>query len=343
MSKYFSLAASLVVGPTFVVSGAVKLNDPLGFSYKIEEYLQVLASQLTSYLRLLLPYTLTLAILVATLEVVLGTALLLHWQRCWTVWALLLLTLFFTGLTLYTATSERMASCGCFGDALHLTPWQSFAKSVLLLLLLGGLLGQQPSTPTSLSSHCGVATALLLSLGLSAYSLRHLPLIDLLPYKVGSNLAQLVQSQAPLRYLYTLEKDGKTIETEQYPTTPGFKFVAARLLNPQDAPTATQFTIWQGAQDSTQMLLEGQKLLLIAQTPDSIPKAALSQLQAFIQQLPTAIQPLLLAPTSQGKELAATLSLPLHTANPVLLQTMLRAPWGLLYLQDGVVIHKWHY
>lgn len=153
ISKYVSLIATLVVGITFLLSGAIKLNDPRGFADKIEEYLYLLTSQLTAYLRCLLPYTLVLAMFIATLEVVLGVALLVLWQRCWIVRTLLLLTFFFTCLTLYTAISKRVASCGCFGDALALTPWQSFAKSVVLLLLLMILCWQERSGSTNLHRH----------------------------------------------------------------------------------------------------------------------------------------------------------------------------------------------
>jgi uncharacterized membrane protein YphA (DoxX/SURF4 family) len=213
ISKCINLLASLLVGITFFCSGAIKLNDPLGFAYTIEEYLHLMASQLTGRIRLLLPHTLVLAVCMATLEVVLGVALLVHWQRFWVLQALLLLTLFFTCLTLYTATSKRIASCGCFGDALALTPWQSFAKSAALLLLLGGLYGQEKGTPTSLNSYYWVVAALLLSLELSRHTLRHLPLWDFLPYKVGSDLSELVPPQVPLRYVYVVEKEGQIMET----------------------------------------------------------------------------------------------------------------------------------
>lgn len=320
ISKYIHLWASLFVGITFLCSGAIKLNDPLGFSYKIEEYLHLLASQWTAQVRLLLPYALILSVCIATLEVVLGVALLVHWQYFWTLKALLLLTFFFTCLTLYTATSKRIASCGCFGDAITLAPWQSFTKSAVLLLLLGGLYWQEKSMPTSLYSYYWVVAALLLSLGLSRHTLRHLPLWDFLPYKVGSDLSKLNQPQAS-----------------------GYQFVPARLANPEDAPRSTHLRIWKGEKDTTQGLLTGHKLLIIAQKPASIATPTLQKLYALMQQLPGVLQPILITPSGQGKEAADVLGLPLHTAHPLLLQTMLRAPLGLLLLQEGVVVNKWHY
>lgn len=344
ISKYISLGASLVVGLTFLFSGAIKLNDPLGFAYKIEEYLHVLANQLTGHVRLLLPYTLALALLVATLEVVLGTALLVHGQCFWTVGALLLLTLFFTGLTLYTALSKQVACCGCFGDALDLTPWQSFGKSIVLLVLLGGLWWQTDrEATTSLTSYYWMATALGLSLGLGWYSLCYLPPIDWLPYKVGTDLKQLAQARVPLRYVYVVEKDGQTLEIDHYPQEPGYKFLSVRLLNPEDVPTATHWSVWQGEKEQTQALLQGNQLLIVVQQPDAIPASTLQKLLALARQLPARLHPVLLAPQGQGQATAAALDLPLHTANPMLLRALLRAPLGLVYLQEGVVIRKWHY
>jgi hypothetical protein len=341
-SKYTHLLACLTVGITFLLSGAVKLNDPHGFAYKIEEYLHLFASQLATHLRLLIPYTVILSVCIATLELVFGVALLVHWQRNWTVPALLLLTLFFTCLTLYTATSKRIANCGCFGDALALTPWQSFAKSSVLLVLLIGICWKEQSEHANISSYYWVVAALLFSLGLGRRTLRHLPWLDFLPYKIGSNLAQLVQPHVPLRYMYAVEKEGEIIEIAYYPKESEYKLISTRLLNPEDVPPATHFSIWQGEKDRTQDLLTGCKLLIIIQNASPIAPQLLQELYALIQQIQKNVQPVLVAPSSHGQEAAATLILPLYTANPLLLRIMLRAPLGLLLLREGVVVKKFH-
>ena len=344
ISKHTNLLPSLVVGIVFLFSGTIKLNDPRGFSYKIEEYLYLLTGRLTPQVRLLLTYTLVLAVCIATLEVVLGVALLVHWQHFWTLRALLLLTFFFTCLTLYTATSKRIASCGCFGDALKLAPWQSFAKSVaLFLLVLGELYWQEKSIPTNLQSSYWVVAALLLSLGLSRYTLRHLPLWDFLPYKVGSDWSRLVQPQVPLRYVYVVKKEDQITETEHYPQESECQVVSTRLVNPEDISYSTHLRIWKGEEDTTQGLLTGHKLLIIAQNPASITTPTLQKLYALIPHFPTELQLVLITPSGQGEEVADVLGLPLHTAHPLLLQTMLRAPLGLLLLKEGVVANKWNF
>jgi hypothetical protein len=342
ISKYSNLA-SFIVSITFLLSGAIKLNDPRSFAYKIEEYLHLWASQITIRTRLFLPYTLGLAVCMATLEIILGTALLAHWQRFWTLTSLLILTLFFTLLTLYTATSKRVASCGCFGDALALTPWQSFTKSVVLLFLIGRLYWQETSSLDSLNSHYWMVAALLLSLGVSRHTLNHLPVFDFLPYKVGTDLSKLIQPQVPLRHVYVAEKEGKIMEIEHYPQEPGCKLVSTRLLHPKDVSLSRHLSIWKGDEECTKTLLDGQKLLIIIQRPSSTTTSALQKLSTLIQQLEKTLQPVLLAPSGQGEEIATTLALPLHAANPLLLKDMLQAPLGLLLLKEGVVAKKWNF
>ncbi|MHA7877362.1 MAG: MauE/DoxX family redox-associated membrane protein [Bacteroidota bacterium] len=303
MHEHIDLLMIYGIGITFLVSGVVKLNDPLGFAYKIEDYLHLLTSQLTTYIRFLLPYTLVLAISIATLEVVLGVAIIARWQYLWTLRSLLVLTSFFTCLTLYTAVSKRMDSCGCFGDAMKLTPWQSFTKSGILLLMLGRLYWKAKNTPTSLNTYYWVGIALLFSLGLSRYARKHLPLLDFSPYKVGSDWRK------------------KTRYARQFDTF---------LCNGQRDPAIMQ------------ALCSGNKLLIIVQHPAAITAAAIQKLYTLMQQLPKTLQPIVITPNGQSTEIATTLATPHYTADPLLLRDMLRAPWGLLHLQEGVVANKWH-
>ena len=147
----------VLVGATFIISGLVKANDALGFSYKLEEYFAESALNLP----FLEPYALALAILACLAEVVLGFAVLVGGRMKLATWSLLLLTLFFGWLTAYTATCDPFAKyeaimngeavmkdvtcvtdCGCFGDAMKgslgrsLTPWESFTKDMILLVFV---------------------------------------------------------------------------------------------------------------------------------------------------------------------------------------------------------------
>jgi len=130
--RYLVGFARIVVGLLFIFSGLIKLNDPVGFSFKLQDYF---APEVLN-LEFLVPYSLGLAIIIVIVEVILGVTLLLGYMRRLTLWLLLLMIVFFTFLTFYSAYFNKVTDCGCFGDAIPLTPWESFWKDVILLVLI---------------------------------------------------------------------------------------------------------------------------------------------------------------------------------------------------------------
>jgi len=130
--KLLTHIARFIVGALFIFSGFIKLNDPLGFSYKLQEYFsaEVLGLEFLS------PYALLIAIVLVIVEILLGIALLIGHRKKITLWLLLLMIAFFTFLTFYSAYFNKVTDCGCFGDAIPLVPWESFIKDVILLVLI---------------------------------------------------------------------------------------------------------------------------------------------------------------------------------------------------------------
>src|SRR3954465_11657108 len=120
----------IAVGLLFIFSGLIKINDPLGFSYKLEEYFEVF------HILFLSPFAVKISILLCALEIILGFALLIGVRAKQVAWGLLLLIIFFSFLTFYSAFFKVVQTCGCFGDAIPLTPWQSFSKDLVLLVLV---------------------------------------------------------------------------------------------------------------------------------------------------------------------------------------------------------------
>lgn len=145
MSKILRIITDLAryaVGILFIFSGIVKANDPLGFSYKLEEYFEEFA-KLGQYVGFLEPffhfcfeYALPQAIFIVILEVVLGVGILVRYRVKLISWLLLLLIVFFTVLTFASAYFGIVKTCGCFGDAIPLTAWESFYKDLFLLVLI---------------------------------------------------------------------------------------------------------------------------------------------------------------------------------------------------------------
>ncbi|MFQ5335122.1 MAG: DoxX family protein, partial [Flavobacteriales bacterium] len=126
------LISRILVGALFIVSGLVKLNDPLGFSYKLEEYF----SPDVLNMDWMMPYALLCSVVFSVLEVALGIAVLAGFMMRLSSWLLLGMMAFFTFLTFYSAYFEKVTECGCFGDALKIMPWHSFWKDVVLLVFV---------------------------------------------------------------------------------------------------------------------------------------------------------------------------------------------------------------
>src|SRR5690554_262655 len=182
--------ARVLTGVLFVFSGLIKANDPTGFGYKLQEYFLVLG------LDFLNDSATAIAVVICSIEILLGGLLLLGFWRKRVVWGLLLMIIFFTFLTFYSAFFEVVTSCGCFGDAIPLTPWQSFIKDlVLLALILVIFRYRQQIRPVFSDQYTAIITTVALaivSVGVGVYTVNFLPIIDFLPYKKGNHLPSLM-------------------------------------------------------------------------------------------------------------------------------------------------------
>ncbi|MCE3007598.1 MAG: DoxX family protein [Bacteroidetes bacterium] len=129
----------ILVGLLFVFSGLIKVNDPHGFAYKLIEYFEVFQQDFSFPAAFFIESAFGLAALIAVFECVLGMLLLTGWLRRFTTLSIFGLIVFFTALTFYSWYFNKVQDCGCFGDFLHLTPYQSFIKDVVLLVLISYL------------------------------------------------------------------------------------------------------------------------------------------------------------------------------------------------------------
>ncbi len=177
----------IIVGVLFIFSGLIKANDPLGLSYKMQEFFEVWG------LHALNGYTLFFSLVMNTFEIIAGVAVILGWRMRLFSWLLLLLIIFFTFLTGYALFSGKIKTCGCFGDCIPLTALQSFIKDLVLLVLIVVLFIKQASIKPFWNSAVNgllVLLTILFCIVLQWYVLKHLPLIDCLPYKKGNNLSE---------------------------------------------------------------------------------------------------------------------------------------------------------
>lgn len=215
-------AARFLVGVLFIFSGLVKANDPLGLSYKMQEFFDVWArnASLSSFMYWLDSYALPFSIIMITLEIIVGVGILLGIWKKFFAWLLLLLIIFFSFLTGYAVLSGKIATCGCFGDCIPLIALQSFIKDLILFaLILIIFFGTKYIKPvlTAGANIIILFISVLIVLGFQWFVLRHLPVADCLPYKKGKNIiesrkmpANAVPDKKGFKFFY--KKDGKEQE-----------------------------------------------------------------------------------------------------------------------------------
>ena len=182
----------IFVGAMFIFSGFVKLVDPIGSQYKFEEYF----SEGVLNLEFLIPYALPFSIVLIIVEIMLGVSLLLGYKSKTTTWSLLGLTTIFLFLTWYSAYYNKVTDCGCFGDAIKLTPWETFWKNVLLIGLILILLIGVKNIKALFSKRINTSLIILSFVSFSYiifHVLNHLPIIDFRAYAVGKNITEGMQ------------------------------------------------------------------------------------------------------------------------------------------------------
>ena len=210
------------VGLLFIFSGLIKANDPLGLSYKMQEFFEVWGMIYFN------DYTLALSLIMNTLEILAGVALLIKFPYKQTLWLLLGLIVFFTFLTGYALFSGKIKTCGCFGDCIPLTPQTSFIKDIILFICIVILLFTQKKVKAIMHPGVGVSI-LLITTFLVGYgqkqALTHLPLIDCLSYKQGNDINEKMKIpdgaiSDSVTIMMEFEKEGKKyfFDANNFPT-----------------------------------------------------------------------------------------------------------------------------
>jgi len=339
------------IGVLFIFSGAVKLNDPHGTAIKLEEYFDVFAQDFATFFEVFIPFALPLAVFVCILEVMLGVALLVRFKMKSTLWVLLALIVFFTFLTFYSAVFDKVTDCGCFGDAIPLTPWQSFMKDLVLLVLILVLVAQHSrfDNTSSKKGNWIMGGALVLCLGVTGYVLTYLPIIDFRYYKVGNSISQMMQPQADCQYEYVMLKDGEEVIMQEYPTEEGYEFKDMRILNESEClPKILDYNIIDSeGNDFTDESLSGKKLVIVVHQvrhTDFKSYPALNELIANLEESMPSVDPMVFTSEAGNFEIfrhEVQLAVPYYYGDETVLKAMIRSNPGILLLEDGTVKGKW--
>jgi uncharacterized membrane protein YphA (DoxX/SURF4 family) len=303
----------IAVGVLFIFSGFVKANDITGFAYKLDEYWIVFDMQS------LKSFSFFLSWFFSVFEISLGIALILGYKIRLTSWILLGMILFFTFLTWYSWYYSAVQDCGCFGDAIKLTPYQSFMKDLVLLVLVTFIFIRRKHIPPFPSA--GISAAVSLSsfalFGVfSWYCYRHLPAIDFISaYKVGANIPENMTlfdaEDIPVVHDFSEFCGSCYVDsTKGHLRTDGFKGATLYIViyNPQ---AARESDVKAAADFATEMKAKAPEIKLCGGTnvPDSLVK----------YNLPFVI-------SGQDEKT---------------LKTMVRSSPGYILLKDGIVVNKW--
>ncbi|MNK24360.1 hypothetical protein D3C87_426650 [compost metagenome] len=358
----------IFTGLLFIFSGFIKANDPTGFGYKLQEYFEVF--HLTAFNE----YATAIAVVICGFEILLGALLLLGVYANAVAWGLLLLILFFTFLTFYSAFFEVVTSCGCFGDAIPLTPWQSFSKDLVLLALILIIFFNRKQLRSIIkgSGNQFVATLItaIISLGIGVYTVNYLPFIDFLPYKVGNNLPSLMvlpegKQGDVFEQIYTM-KNKKTGETKKVNDK---VYMADKLWEDEsweiigepesrlvkkgyEIPIPDLLITDADGTDHTQEIIANPyyNLVIVAKDLSSTNIDAIQKINQAAIQLTKDYNGLrvVLLTASASKDaqyLSDKMQLiaEIFYADLIPLKSMVRANPGVLLLKGGNVVGKWHY
>jgi len=268
--KILVTISRILVGVLFIISGLIKLNDPVGFSFKLKDYF---APEVLN-LEFFVPFALAIAIFIVIFEVMLGIALLLGYAKRFTIWSSLAMIVFFTFLTFYSAYFNKVTDCGCFGDAIKLTPWESFFKDVVLLILLLIIYyGRQYVTPvfTLTARKAIIYVSFIGCLALGYYVLQHLPIVDFRPYKEGANIQEGMSyppnaAEPIFEYHWTFTHNGikkSVITNGDFPNEEGEYTVETVMIQEGYEPPIHDFTMERDGEDYTEALLNEEHLLVV--------------------------------------------------------------------------------
>jgi uncharacterized membrane protein YphA (DoxX/SURF4 family) len=336
----------------------IKLNDPIGFAFKLEEYF----SEPVLNLPFLEPLALAIAVLMVILEVVLGVMLLVGFKRKLTIWSLLLMIVFFTFLTFYSAYFNKVTDCGCFGDALKLTPWESFTKDIVLVFfILIIFFNQKLIQPLFKPSvNLGIVVTSLLLCGFMGYwVLNHLPLKDFRAYKIGNNIQEgmafppdAAHAIIEMVFVYNVNGENKEFtDKELMSVPPGAQFIERRdnVISTGFLPPIHDFTMEKDDFDHKDALLAEPKLMIfLTYNLEIADKDGLEKLERLNQEALQKGYKVIGMTASNQEEIAKVkakynFTFEYYFADAITLKTIERANPSIVILEKGTVTQKVHH
>ncbi len=346
----------IIVGLLFIFSGLVKANDPLGLSYKMQEFFELWGMAKFN------SWTLTMSVCMNAFEIIAGFALLLGWRIKLFSWLLLILIVFFTFLTGYTYITGVPKNCGCFGDCLPITSKTSFLKDVALTVLICFLIWKQKFIKPLFAEKVGILSMLcisLLSFGFQWYTLNYLPVVDCLPYKVGKNINEQMKIPAGARpdsiaIIFVYEKGGKQFEFSPSGLPADldtYKFISRKdkLIRKGNADAPIHGFVLSGVtdEDSTQVVLSQPYAILLFCADFSIPvskwEKSFAELyaEAKAKNIPAYIITTRMGEAPGKIKNTSFADMPIFKCDGTAVRTAARTNPCIYLLKEGTILGKW--
>jgi len=350
--KILSLISRIIVGIVFIFSGTVKAIDPLGSVYKFQDYF------LAFNLEFLKPFSMPLAVILCTLEFLAGVSVLFNIRQQTGLWIVILLMSIFTPLTFVLALTNPVTDCGCFGDAIHLTNWQTFGKNIILLIpVIFLFIRKKDIEPwySKIREWVIVAGIAILFLGFISYNLRYLPVIDFLPYKTGTYIPDkmIIPDGKPVDQYETTfiyEKDGlqKEFSLDNYPandTTWKFVDQITVLVAKGYQPPIHDLVINSlSNEDLTQHILSSANpsvLMISGKLEEADPEKLAEGFELGNQCKAGGIDFYILTASVMDEIEKHNNGLTLCIVDETTLKTMIRSNPGYMLLKEGIILGKW--
>ncbi|MBI4946854.1 MAG: DoxX family protein [Bacteroidetes bacterium] len=355
--KFIIQLFRIAVGLLFIFSGLIKANDPLGFSYKLDEYFEVFG---TEWMK---PLSLSISIFMCALEMLLGFMLLIGSRIKLTLWLLLLMILFFASLNFYSGYYDKVRECGCFGDFIVMTPWQEFRNNIIMLVMtIFMMIKSSYIRPLfgKIIENILMVIAIIKCIGFPLYTYNYLPIKDFRPYAIGKNILEGMKlpenaktDSIVMTFIY--EKAGKQIELtqDQIKTIDStYKFVDRKdkVVREGDKPAIHDFSITSvDGNDYTEQILNypGYCFFLVCYDLEKTDKTVFGKVNDFTKLCKQDSVPIICLTASSEQiesfKKATGSTIDFYLTDGTQLKTMIRANPGLMLLKKGTVMDMWHY
>ena len=352
--KFTAVVSRTLLGLVFMFSGFVKGVDPMGVAYKITDYF------IAYNMHWAIPASLFLSILLCSFEFSLGALLFLNVKIRLIAWLTLLLMIFFTVLTLIDAISNPVPDCGCFGDALIITNWQTFYKNIVLMILVVLLFLGLRKIHRSYSKGWEYVIIIIVFFGFagfSFYNYNHLPMLDFRAWKVGNRM--IPENPLPVEF-YATYKNKTTGEEKEYLSKDipwqdsawmaNWEWVSRREYNPNTIGFLGFSISDENGKDVTSQIVGNPEFqfIVFAEDLDKANKKVFGKFNQLSDQSEKRGYGFVCVTSSVADKVNAFrekyhINFDFYRADDTSIEAIIRSNPGLMLMKNGVVLAKWHY